>query len=156
MSRRPSKKAADVFRREGEYWTIVYDGEVCRLRDTKGMGYLAALLEVPGQRVSAATLHLGADQPDHCATSNGRSHRRRRPATEELARLAVTKAIKSALHRIEVVHPGLGHHLRTGIRSGYACVYLPDPRAPNRWEVHSRGLSHRREEGEPADNRGGN
>ncbi len=38
----------NVFRREGEYWTIRYDGVVMRLKDTRGVQYLARLLGHPG------------------------------------------------------------------------------------------------------------
>ncbi len=38
-----------TFRREGEYWTVVYDGSLVRLRDSKGLGYLATLLANPGR-----------------------------------------------------------------------------------------------------------
>src|SRR6202050_1131529 len=37
-----------VFRKEGEYWTVGYGGKTFRLRDTKGLGYLAHLLRHPG------------------------------------------------------------------------------------------------------------
>jgi tetratricopeptide (TPR) repeat protein len=37
-----------VFRKEGEYWTVGYRGNSFRLRDTKGLGYLAHLLRHPG------------------------------------------------------------------------------------------------------------
>jgi hypothetical protein len=33
-----------VFRKEGEYWAVGYDGKAFRLRDTRGLGYLAQLL----------------------------------------------------------------------------------------------------------------
>jgi hypothetical protein len=46
--------ARNAFRREGEYWTIAYEGLVFRLRDTKGLRYLELLLRQPGQRHSAA------------------------------------------------------------------------------------------------------
>jgi tetratricopeptide (TPR) repeat protein len=36
-----------VFRKEGEYWTIGHGGEAFRLKDTKGLGYLAHLLRHP-------------------------------------------------------------------------------------------------------------
>src|SRR5262249_14708689 len=45
---RPEASAC-VFHREGEYWTIAYAGAVCRLRDMRGLGYLAHLLRHPGQ-----------------------------------------------------------------------------------------------------------
>ena len=48
--------AAGVFRKEGEYWTIVYDGTVCRLRDTRGLQYLAQLLRQPGRKIPVQAL----------------------------------------------------------------------------------------------------
>lgn len=45
-----------VFRREGEYFTVVYGGRAFRLRDTKGLRYLAALLARPGTEVHALDL----------------------------------------------------------------------------------------------------
>jgi tetratricopeptide (TPR) repeat protein len=36
-----------MFRKEGEYWTIGYGSEAFRLKDTKGLGYLAHLLRHP-------------------------------------------------------------------------------------------------------------
>ena len=50
-----------VFRREGEFWTIAYEGQTFRLRDVKGLRYIASLLASPGrdmhvlELVSAAT-----------------------------------------------------------------------------------------------------
>jgi predicted ATPase len=37
-----------VFRKEGEFWTVAYGGNAFRLRDTRGLGYLAHLLRHPG------------------------------------------------------------------------------------------------------------
>ena len=42
-----------IFRKEGEYWTIGYGGKAFRLKDTKGLGYLAHLLRHP-----AAEFHV--------------------------------------------------------------------------------------------------
>ena len=39
---------AGIFRKEGEYWTVGYGGKAFRLKDTKGLGYLAHLLRHPG------------------------------------------------------------------------------------------------------------
>lgn len=47
---------ANVFRREGEYWFIVYEGDAFRLRDTKGLRYLARLLASPGREIHALDL----------------------------------------------------------------------------------------------------
>ena len=37
------------FAREGEYWTIVYQSKTSRLKDSKGLGFLAQLLGAPGR-----------------------------------------------------------------------------------------------------------
>ncbi len=42
-----------IFRKEGEYWTVGYRGKSFRLKDTKGLGYLAHLLRNP-----AAEFHV--------------------------------------------------------------------------------------------------
>jgi AAA ATPase domain len=53
----PRRRAGEnVFRREGEYWTIVYDDAVLRLRDTKGLACIACLLRHPGRELHAAEL----------------------------------------------------------------------------------------------------
>jgi hypothetical protein len=40
---------ASVFRREGEYFTIVFEHDAFRLRDSKGLRFLALLLASPGK-----------------------------------------------------------------------------------------------------------
>src|SRR5262245_18901755 len=35
---------ANVFRQEGEYWTVTYRGRTARLRDSKGLSCIARLL----------------------------------------------------------------------------------------------------------------
>jgi tetratricopeptide (TPR) repeat protein len=39
----------NVFRREGDYWSVVFEGRTVRVRDLKGMRYLARLLADPGR-----------------------------------------------------------------------------------------------------------
>src|SRR6266571_2918582 len=45
-----------LLRKEGEYWTVGYDGRVFRLKDTKGLAYLAQLLRHPGTQFHALDL----------------------------------------------------------------------------------------------------
>jgi hypothetical protein len=42
----PGRSAA--FKREADYWTIAFEGEVLRLKDTRGARYIAELLSHPG------------------------------------------------------------------------------------------------------------
>ena len=44
------------FRREGEYWTIAYQGSVVRLRNSVGLGYIETLLKNPGREFHALAL----------------------------------------------------------------------------------------------------
>jgi predicted ATPase/class 3 adenylate cyclase len=57
------------------------------------------------------------------------------PSPAERARQSVSKAIREAIERIERQDHALGAHLRHSVRTGTMCGYLPDPRAPMRWEV---------------------
>jgi tetratricopeptide (TPR) repeat protein len=41
--------SGNIFRREGDYWTVIFDGHTVRVRDRKGMRYLARLLTDPGR-----------------------------------------------------------------------------------------------------------
>ena len=46
----------NVFRREGDYWLVVFDGHTVRARDLKGMRYLARLLAQPGRELHVLDL----------------------------------------------------------------------------------------------------
>ncbi|MBI4728410.1 MAG: hypothetical protein HY775_02775 [Acidobacteria bacterium] len=50
-----------LFRREGDYWSISWGGARARMRHTKGLGYLAALLARPGGEVHVADLVAAAE-----------------------------------------------------------------------------------------------
>ena len=45
-----------VFRREGDYWSVVCEGHTARLRDSKGLRYLARLLAEPGRELHVLEL----------------------------------------------------------------------------------------------------
>jgi DNA-binding response OmpR family regulator len=63
--------APNVFRCDGDFWTIAYQGKQFRVRGSRGFVYLAALLGQPGQRIPATELAgLGAD-PDAKRISAG-------------------------------------------------------------------------------------
>jgi AAA ATPase-like protein len=52
----PSGKPAPLFRREGEYWTVSFEAQTYRFRDSKGFAHLAQLLMHPGEYLPALTL----------------------------------------------------------------------------------------------------
>jgi CheY-like chemotaxis protein len=61
-----------VFRREGEFWTIAFKGAAFRLRDSKGLHYIAALLRQPGREVHSLDL-AGSGVASDGATVQGGS-----------------------------------------------------------------------------------
>jgi hypothetical protein len=131
-------RRAQVFQREGEYWTLVYDGMTCRLRDARGLRHLALLLARPDTEVAALALERRATEcggvprdPDEAAeaVTDGVLHDAR-----ERARVNVTRAISAALKRIAAHHPALGRHLAATVKTGTFCTYTPDPRLPIEWQ----------------------
>jgi TAP-like protein len=50
-----------VFRKEGEFWTIACWGEVFRLRDVRGLAYIAHLLGHPREEIHVLSLASKAD-----------------------------------------------------------------------------------------------
>jgi eukaryotic-like serine/threonine-protein kinase len=58
LRRHPAQPSAvdAVFRREGEFWTIAYGGQLFRLRDVKGLRYIASLLASPGRDIHVLEL----------------------------------------------------------------------------------------------------
>jgi hypothetical protein len=125
--------SAPVFRCEGDYWTVIYDGALVRLRDTKGLHLLAYLLRRPDQAVAAPELLLAGEQAAAQTTRPGRS--KTKTPDREQARIAVTKHLKAAVARIEARHPSLGYHLRAAIQTGTQCAYRPDPTHPIEWTL---------------------
>lgn len=48
--------SSSMFLREGDYWTIEYAGERTRLKDSKGLRYIAQILKTPGREVHVLDL----------------------------------------------------------------------------------------------------
>jgi class 3 adenylate cyclase len=72
----PSQSAPDeaamLFRREGEYWTVAFGGKVVRMRDAKGLGYLARLLRHPHREFHVLDLLVGdAPRANHTTREDG-------------------------------------------------------------------------------------
>ena len=120
----PGSTVRQVFRREGEYWTIEYAGTVCRLRDSVGLRHLAFLLARTGVRVPSTEL-----------LEPGSASQLEEARDIERARVTVTRAIRAALQRIGQHHPALFEHFKATIRTGAACAYEPDRRLSRPWQL---------------------
>ena len=118
----PPGQQRGTFRHEGDYWTLSYAGRTVRVRDSRGLHYIALLLRSPGCPVHVRDLVHG------CASG-------RRIADAERARVAVTKGIKRVLERLRVRHRELAEHLGRTIRRGSYCTYVPGAEEGITWEV---------------------
>ena len=67
-----------MFRREGDYWSVTFEGHTIHVRDLKGMHYLARLLADPGREFHVLDL-VAAETGSVALASN-------RQATTELPR----------------------------------------------------------------------
>jgi hypothetical protein len=64
-------EARDAIRLEGDVWAITFEGRTVRLRDARGLWYLARLLSSPGQEVASVDLLLAAHQVPASAPATG-------------------------------------------------------------------------------------
>ena len=107
---------------DGEYWTTVYDGRLSRIRNSKGLAYIAHLVRFPKEEFHVVELLAQGSQAQTCATADN-------PAVER-ARKAVCNRIRAAVAKIQVRDPSLGEHLAAAIRTGRFCSYQPRIRPP--------------------------
>jgi hypothetical protein len=135
-----------VCRSEGEYWSIAFAGEAFRLKDVKGLHYLARLRELEEELAEATSwadparaatarreMQFLADQLAAAVGLGGRN--RETGSAAERARVNITRAIRTALSRIRAHSPALAGHLDATIHTGTFCSYTPDPRAPITWHT---------------------
>ncbi|HEV2174464.1 MAG TPA: hypothetical protein VGR71_12900, partial [Nitrospira sp.] len=54
-------KVTNIFRRDGHYWTLGFNGKTVRLKDAKGIRDIACLLAAPGKGLHAADLVVAAE-----------------------------------------------------------------------------------------------
>lgn len=97
------------------------------MREAKGLHCVAHLLRRPGERIAAVEL-LRVREGDAPGADVAIA-----PIDSEAARVLVTKRIHGVVKKLAALHPSLAHHLTSCIKTGGACVYVPDPESPIRW-----------------------
>src|SRR5258708_20015535 len=79
----PRSRAAQrgIFGKEGEFWTVGYGGKSFRLKDTKGLGYLAHLLRHPAVEFHVLDLvgGIAGQRADNENETSQSAHRLPRP-----------------------------------------------------------------------------
>jgi tetratricopeptide (TPR) repeat protein len=98
-SRTDAQPAAgvSVLRREGDYWSLVFEGRTVRLRDLKGVRYLARLLAHPGREFHVLDL-VAAESLAHASAEGGSAAEVSRTALGDAGELLDARA-KSAYRR---------------------------------------------------------
>ncbi len=128
----------NLFRRERDFWTVNYDGKVSRIKNMRGLGYLAHLLQNPGSEFHAVDLianaDLGRTDGGEFSDRSTDTKDRRAASTSEKAGLSVTRAIRAAIQRIADSHPALGRYLSGAVKTGRYCSYRPDSGNAIRWK----------------------
>jgi hypothetical protein len=139
------EKSRNIFRKEGDVWRIVYDGEEKSIKHIKGLSYLAILIRNPKRSLHVFDLVIEVgDSPYTEQIENFKQMGREKWEEEGLsltrpkeladkARKAVSIAIRRSLESIEKKHPALGRHLKNSIKTSYSCSYNPDK--PISWEL---------------------
>ena len=61
-----------MFRREGDYWSVIFEGRTVRVRDLKGIRYLARLLADPGREFHVLDL-VAAESGHPAAVESGQA-----------------------------------------------------------------------------------
>src|SRR5205807_1518327 len=114
---------------------IALDQHVVRLRDAKGLGYIAALLRRPRTRIHSADLtgHNPMPRPEAISSERLDESAQRATPSADPERLKVTQRIKATLRKIAQSDTLLGDHLGKSIRTGLFCRY--DPQDPVSWDV---------------------
>jgi hypothetical protein len=83
--------AANVLRREGDSWLIGYEGASFRLRDAKGLRYIARLVRDPEHELHVVDLAGAVDIREADAT----------PAPDERARIAYRRRLEDLREQLE-------------------------------------------------------
>ena len=114
-ARRPVARAVEL-RQDGDLWVVDYQGDICRLRDSKGLRVLAHLVKHPGADFLPTDLAAETEEP-----------RVARGSGAEQTRVNLTKTIKAAIDKIAATNPSLGTHLRGAVHTGRLFRYEGAP-----------------------------
>ncbi len=105
--REPAASAANVLRREGDSWLIGYGGASFRLRDAKGLRYIARLVRDAEHELHVVDLAGAVDVREADAT----------PAPDDQARLAYRRRLEDLRDQLEEAE-GFGDIGRTAALQG--------------------------------------
>jgi tetratricopeptide (TPR) repeat protein len=104
---------ASVFRREGDYWTVVFNGRTIRVRDLKGMRYLARLLAAPGREYHVLDL-VAAESPQDLTAGGSRAGGLSRSVLGDAGEVLDGRARDAYRRRLTEIEDDLDHARAVG------------------------------------------
>ncbi|MBV8984313.1 MAG: hypothetical protein JO248_07720 [Acidimicrobiia bacterium] len=131
-------------RRQGPFWTLNFDGEECRVKDTKGVRDLAVLLASPNREVAAAELIAQGMAAEAAGADAVLDERARREFQQRLADLDADLADAEAANdlgrvgRIKDERDAIAHELAAALGLGGRARTLGDPAERARKAVSAR------------------
>ena len=113
--------SVNVFRREGDYWTVIFDGHTVRVRDLKGMHYLARLLADPGREFHVLDL-VAAETGSAAHVDSGHTARLPRSALGDAGEMLDTQAKDAYRRRLAEIDDDIeqAHAIGDGERAAQA------------------------------------
>ena len=124
----PAAAATAELIREGEYWTVAFKDRELRVRDSKGMGYLAELLAHPEREIEVLALAGGrsADRASQAEVADAgltlSSDSDGDPLLDEHARLAYRERLKDLREEIEEADAFRDPERAASARAEYAAI----------------------------------
>ena len=122
----------NVFRCDGDFWTISYGGATIRLKDLKGLHLLQTLLREPGREFHVADLVMA---PLGCydAASGDETLPDARARSEYRSRIATLSEVLEESERFnDIVRATRAREEIDQLREQIAAAYMPGPRARSR------------------------
>ncbi len=103
----------NVFRREGDYWSVIFDGQTVHVRDLKGMRYLARLLADPGREYHVLDL-VAAETGRGARVDSGQAANLPRSALGDAGEILDARARDAYRRRLAEIDDDIEHARATG------------------------------------------
>ncbi len=104
--------SVNAFRREGDYWSVTFDGDTVRVRDLKGMRHLARLLADPGREFHV--LDLVAAEAGHGADDGHRAGELAQSTLGDAGEMLDARAKEAYRRRLAEIDDDLAEAHETG------------------------------------------
>jgi hypothetical protein len=105
--------SVNVFRRDGDYWSVIFDGHTVHVRDLKGMRYLARLLADPGREYHVLDL-VAAETGPAAPVASGRAANLPHSALGDAGEIIDTRAKDAYRRRLTEIDDDIEEAHATG------------------------------------------